>query len=183
MKRVLLVIGLVILMSPVADAQGLKFGVGAFAGGNIPLAQDDQKAGTAYGVLGRIRVFSFVVAEPNVVFGKWGKPDPIKGIDLGIDGSKINSYGVNALIGGVPGTTGFKPYGVLGAAIYKVKNDDTGYDESKLGYSIGLGMSFGVIPQLSVDLRGMGVIAPQEQGSKKAVLVTGGLTYYFTIGY
>jgi len=183
MKRIVLIIGLVLLMSPLVDAQGLKFGLGAFAGGNIPVAQDDQKTGTAYGVLGRIRIFSFVIAEPNVTLGKWGKPDPIRGVDLGIDGSKINSYGIDALLGAAPGTVGFKPYGIVGAGIYSVKNDDTGYDESKLGYSVGLGFSLGLIPALSVDLRGKAIIAPQEKGSKKAVLITGGLTYYFTIGY
>lgn len=182
MRRVLLVTFLVALLSPLAEAQGIRLGVGAFGGWNIPVAQDDQGTGTAFGAMARIRVLSIFVAEPNVTFGKWGEPDIIRGIDLGIEGSKINSYGINAVVGGLPGTIGIKPFGFVGAAIYTVKNDDTGYDESKLGYSAGVGMGYGLSPMFDINVRGLAVIAPQEKGSKKAVYITGGLTYYFKIG-
>jgi len=170
------------MLVPVADAQGIRLGAGAFGGWNIPVAQDDQGDGTVFGVMGRIRILSIFVAEPNITFGKWGNPDVIRGIDLGIEGSKINSYGINATVGNLPGVVGVKPFAFAGGAIYSVKNDDTDYDESKLGWSFGLGMAYGVAPEFDIDVRGTAVIAPQEEGSKKAVYITGGFTYYFKVG-
>ena len=72
--------------------------------------------------------------------------------------------------------------GFVGAGMYKIKNDDTGYDESKLGFDAGLGFMFGLTPYVDLDIRGTFMTAPQEEGAKKAVLVTGGLTYYFGVG-
>lgn len=181
-RRVLLVGILILILAPAADAQGIKLGVGGFGGLNIPIAQDDQGNGSVFGVMARVSFMSLFVAEPNVTFGSWGEPDPVNGFDLGIDGSSINSYGVDVTIGGLPGVRGLKPYGFVGAAIYSIDNDDTGYDESKLGYSLGLGLNFGIIPTFDIDVRGRMVIAPQDDGSKKAVYVTGGLIYYFNIG-
>jgi opacity protein-like surface antigen len=182
MRRVLLVTLLVVLLSPLAEAEGILLGAGASGGLNIPIAQDDQGSGSVFGIMARIRFLSIFVAEPNVTFGKWGEPDAIRGIDLGIDGSKINSYGVNATVGNLPGVEGIKPFAFVGGAIYSVKNDDTGYDESKLGWSLGLGVAYGVAPTFDIDIRGTTVIAPQEEGSKKAAYITGGVTYYFKVG-
>lgn len=182
MKRLLLILILLGLLSPLAHAQGVTLGVGAFGGLNIPVVQDDQGNGTAFGLKARVKLLPFLTAEPNVIFGKWGEPDPVEGVELGIDGSKITSYGVDAVFGNLPGAMGFKPYALVGAAIYSVKNDDTGYDESKPGFAGGLGFGFGFSEMLDVDVRGKLIVAPQEAGSKKAVLVTGGLNYYFNIG-
>jgi hypothetical protein len=150
---------------------------------NIPIVQDDQASGTVFGLLARVKAFSFIVLEPNVAFGKWGEPGEVDGYDLGIDGSKVTSFGIDATVGGVPGVPGFKPYGLIGIGIYSVKNDDTDYDESKLGFSAGLGFGIGITPMVDLDLRGKFIIAPQEEGSKKAVYATAGLTYNFNLGY
>jgi hypothetical protein len=183
MKKLALWAFLALMLVPPAMAAPVKLGFGAFGGLNIPVVQDDQNTGNIFGIRARIKLMSFIVAEPNIAFGKWGAPDPIRGFDLGIDGSKIKSYGVDATIGGLPGAPGLKPFAVLGAGIYSIKNDDTGYDESKLGFSFGLGAGIGLTPQFDLDVRGVGIVAPQEEGSKKAVFVTGGLTYYFNLGY
>lgn len=182
MRRILLIVFFLAVLAPTLNAQGIKLGVGGFGGLNIPIAQDDQSSGSVFGAMARIRVMSIFVAEPNITFGSWGEPDPVNGFDLGIEGSSINSYGIDATVGGLPGVKGFKPYGCVGAAIYSIKNDDTEYDESKLGYSFGLGFLFGAATMFDIDVRARMVIAPQENGSKKAVYVTGGLVYYFNIG-
>jgi len=182
MRRVLLIVSLLVILAPVVNAQGINLGVGGFGGLNFPVAQDDQSSGSVFGAMARIRVLSIFVAEPNITFGNWGEPDPVKGFDLGIDGSSIDSYGIDATFGGLPGVKGFKPYGCVGAAIYSIENDDTGYDESKLGYSFGFGFLLGAAPMFDIDVRARMVVAPQENGSKKAVYVTGGLVYYFKIG-
>lgn len=180
MKKLMVILGVLLFMSPAAFAQDIKFGIGAFGGGNIPIAQEDQATGSAIGFKARIQPLAFpLVAEPVVTFSKWGAPDPVNGIDLGIDGSKINYFGLDVTLGGVPGKKGLKPLALLGAGMYKVENDDTRYDESKLGWAFGLGLMFGLSPNFDIDVRGTALIAPQEEGSKKGVLVTGGLTYNF----
>jgi hypothetical protein len=182
MKKVILLLLILTLLSPCIHAQGLKLGVGAFGGMNIPVVQDDQKTGSVFGFRAGLRVLPFLIAEPNVTFGKWGSPDEVEGVKWEIDGSKINSYGIDAIIGNVHGIKGFKPYGILGAGIYSIKNDDTGYDESKLGFSGGFGFGIGLSPMLDVDVAGRLVVAAQEEGSKKALFVTAGLNYYFNLG-
>jgi hypothetical protein len=182
MRIMIPVIVLLMILTSISFGQDAKFGVGGFAGLNMPAVMDDQANGTVFGFKARINIIPLITAEPNITFGKWGEPDPIDGFDLGIDGSKINSYGVDATIGNKPGVIGFKPYGVLGAAIYSIKNDDTGFDESKLGWSAGLGFGFGFSPQFDLDIRGKANIALQENGSKKAIYVTAGINYYFITG-
>jgi len=181
-KKFVILSVLVLFLAPMAYAQGIRIGVGPFGGANVPIVQEDQKTGSAYGLKARVKLMSFIVAEPHVTLAKWNTPDPIRGIDLGIEGSKINSYGIDATLGGLPGTTGLKPFGLIGAAIYSVKNDDTDYDESKMGFSVGLGLAYGLTPKFDLDIRGKAVVAPQEEGSKKAVFILGGLTYYFNVG-
>ncbi|MEZ5360221.1 MAG: outer membrane beta-barrel protein [Candidatus Zixiibacteriota bacterium] len=183
MRKTLLVLGVLFLTVSMSHAEAPKFGVGGFGGINIPIVQDDQKSGTVFGLKGRLVVTSFLVAEPHVSFGKWGDPDPIDGVNLEIAGSKITSFGIDATLGGMPGKKGLKPFAFVGFASYKVKNDDTAYDESKLGIAGGFGFLIGVSPLLDIDIRGKAVIAPQEEGSKKAVWILGGLNYYFGGGY
>ena len=74
------------------------------------------------------------------------------------------------------------PCGFVGAGIYGIKNDDTDYDESKLGFSGGLGFALGLSPMLDIDIAGRLVVAAQEDGSKKAFFFTAGLNYYFNLG-
>ncbi|PKK84178.1 MAG: hypothetical protein CVT49_05110 [candidate division Zixibacteria bacterium HGW-Zixibacteria-1] len=182
MKKAMITFGLVLIIISGASAQDVKFGAGVFGGMNIPIVQQDQAAGSAFGVRARLALKPFLVIEPNLMLGKWGKPGEIDGYDLGIDGSKVTSYGVDVALGGAPGVVGFKPVVFVGAGIYSVKNDDTGYDNSKLGFDGGLGFLIGATPFLDIDIRGTLMIAPQEETSKKAAIITGGLTYYFGAG-
>jgi hypothetical protein len=182
MKKIVAVIGLLILTAvPSALAQsGLKLGAGAFAGISFPLIQDDQGQGMEYGFKGRCGFGSLLTLEPYVSFVKWGEPDAIEGIDLGIDGSKVTSFGVEALLGNGPGAAGISPFFMLGGGSYKVKNEDTGYESSKLGWSVGLGVGISLMKGIGLDLRGKAIVAPQEEGgSKKAVGAVAGINYSF----
>jgi hypothetical protein len=170
------------LFTSAINAQGIKFGAGAFGGVNIPVVQDDQKQGTVFGLMARFGVLSIFTVEPNISFGKWGEPDPVDGFDLGIDGSKITSYGIDVMLGGLPGTVGVKPYFLGGFGYYSVKNDDTDYDEGNLGFSLGLGLGIGIIPKIDIDFRAKALIIPQEEGSKKAITIAGGILYNFGPG-
>jgi len=175
MKQLLFVFGLILLSVSLASAQTPKIGIGAFGGMNMPILQDDQDNGSVFGIKAKVKIIPIILLEPNITFGKWG--DATEG---GIDfpGSKISSFGINPILGGSPGAAGIKPFFLVGAGIYTVKNDDTGYDQSKLGYSAGLGIGIGVGPTLDIDISGRAIFAPQDGGAKKAVFITGGLTYY-----
>lgn len=181
--KTVLVIGCFLILSVVSLAvaqDGPKLGVGAFAGLSIPVLQDDQSQGMEYGFKGRYGLGSLIVLEPYVSFVKWGEPDPVDDIDLGIDGSKVTSFGLEASLGNLPGVTGISPFVFGGVGSYKVKNEDTGYEASKLGFSAGLGLGIGLSPSFSLDIRGKAIVAPQEEGgSKKAIGGTAGVNFTF----
>jgi hypothetical protein len=180
-KAVLVLVCLAVLVS-VAQAVSPepRIGVGAFAGLNIPVIQKDQKSGTEFGFRARIALLPFLVAEPNFTMVKWGKPDAVDGVVLGINGSKVTSFGLDATLGFAPGTKGFKPFGIIGIGSYKVKNDDTKYDQSNIGFCGGIGFGLGVAPKIDIDVRGKAVVIPQtDGGSKKGLSLTAGLGYSF----
>ncbi len=171
--KVLLVLLTLLLVSAALSAQTPRIGFGGFGGLSIPVAQDDQASGSEFGFRARLKL-PVLTVEPNISFTKWGKANPPEGISDMPVGSKVTSFGVDALLGGAPGVPGFKPFFVIGGASYKVKNDDTGFDESKIGFSAGLGVLFGLTPKFDLDVRGKAVVIPIEGSSKKAVSVTGG---------
>ncbi len=173
------IVAVLLLAAAAVTAQTPKLGVGAFGGLSIPLAQDDQSSGTVFGLRAKLALAGFLAAEGQIGFTKWGDPDPVDGFDLGISGSKITQFGVNGILGGGAGA-GIKPYFLGGIGSYKIKNDDTKYDESRVGYNGGLGLGIGFSPKLSLDARGEAVVIPMDGGgSKKAVVGSAGLTLYF----
>ena len=177
MKKVLLAALVLVLAHAAVQAQAPSLGVGVFGGLNIPIVQDDQGSGTAFGVRVRVKLLPFLVAEPNLLLSKWGEPDPIEGVTLAIDGSKITGFGIDATLGGLPGGVGFKPFAFVGVGSFKIKNEQTKYDESNLGVKGGIGFGIGLSPKFDLDIRGGLLVVPQEDGgSKKGALITGGLT-------
>ena len=180
-KSILIGLLLTLFVLPSVMAQPrTKLGAGVFAGLSIPLIQDDQSQGFEYGFKGRFGVASIIVLEPYVSFVKWGEPDPVDDVELGITGSKVTSFGLEATLGNSPGQMGVVPYFVAGIGSYKVKNEDTGYESSKFGVSAGLGLGIGLSPKFSLDVRGKAIVAPQEEGgSKKAIGATAGVNFSF----
>lgn len=181
MKTLLIAATVVVMLVASASAQAPRFGAGAFGGLSIPIIQDDQASGTIFGARGRIALMPMLQVEPYFASTQWGAPDAIDGVDLAIDGSKVTAFGVDATIGFTPAKLGPKPFLVAGVGSFKVKNDDTGYDESKLGFNAGLGLAIGVSPFLDLDVRGVAMIASQETGSKKALNIMAGVTYNFGV--
>ena len=172
------IVAVLLLAALSVSAQTPKLGVGAFGGLSIPLAQDDQASGTVFGFRARFSLAGSLALEGQLGMTKWGQADPIDGITLP-DGSKLTSFGVNGILGGGPGP-GMKPFFLAGFGSYKIKNDDTGFDESRMGYSGGIGLGFGLGPKLGLDVRGEAVIIPMDGGgSKKAVTGTAGLMMFF----
>jgi len=170
---------------------GPKWGVGYSVGINIPVVQDDQGSGYAMQFRLRWALKNFFVIEPNLVYGKYGEPGDIEVDDHesfspGIDGSKVMAYGVQGILGGAPGTVGFKPFFLGGIGLYKMTRDDTeGFEnqDMQVGWTGGLGFAIGFSPKIDVDVRGQFHIMSYEGGSKKSVGVMAGLNYAFGGGY
>lgn len=183
-KRIIL-LGIAILLLPVVSmAQGISLGVGASGGLNIPIVQNDQASGTAFGIRGLVGLMSFVRVEPNISFAKYGDPtidEP--GITSDLDGSKLTSYGVDAVLGAPMGTPGLAPFGLVGAGFYKAKRDQTAdFDsgDSDFGWRFGLGLGMGLSSGLALDVRGVLNLVTVEGGSsKKTIFAQAGLNYFF----
>lgn len=150
---------------------------GIVGGLNIPIKQEDQGTGTVFGLKLRLYLAGVISIEPNLNFGKWGKPGLIDQHDLGIDGSKILSFGVDALFQGLYNTHRVKPYFCGGIGYYSINNDDTGYKNSNLGFALGLGADINVMPWLNIDFRTKMILVPLEGGSNKSLLITIGILY------
>ncbi len=179
MKQMALLVVLLLICSTVAVGQGLSLGVGAFAGVDIPVAQDDQAQGPTFGVRGRLKLIPIVTLEPNLRFTSYGKAS-IAGISPDLDGSKITYYGVDGTLGAPFSAPGLNVFLVGGIGMYKMKRDQTSQDETKTGFDGGIGLSIGLGPQLSVDGRGLMTVVPTEGGSsKKSFVLMAGLNYNF----
>lgn len=169
---------IVLLSASLVQAQVAKLGAGAFGGLSFPLAQDDQAQGTEFGLRARLSLVSFLSAEAQLAFTKWGQADPIGGVTMP-EGSKVTQIGINGVLGGGPGV-GIKPFFVAGFGSYKIKNDETKEELTRMGYSGGLGIGIGLIPKISIDVRGEAVVVPLEEGgSKKAIKATAGFFFTF----
>ncbi len=179
MKKAALAMALLLLLCSSVSAQGVRFGLGAFGGLDYPIGQDDQSQGTVFGLRGKVSFIPIITFEPKIAFTSFGEPEDDV-LALGLDGSKVTAYGVDAVIGAPFGGKGFAMFGVVGAGFYKYKRDQTSQDDTNLGWSAGLGFSIGFMPMISADVRGMGhVVSYDDGGSKKSVSVTAGLNYFF----
>lgn len=158
-----------------ADAAG--WGIGGFGGVSIPIAQEDAANGIVFG--GHVKLsLGMLGIEPNFTYlksGDWEFED-LPGQTF--EGSKITSIGVNLLLGG-GAPTGFRFFPFVGAKYYNYKQEIPDFSDSQLGFNGGLGIEIGSGP-IGVEARGSLEVLPLDpEGSRKWVLVTGGLNYYF----
>ncbi|MDF1546150.1 MAG: outer membrane beta-barrel protein [bacterium] len=186
MKRALLVILTLLFVPSLVNAIGPSFALGPFAGLELPLAQSDQAKGSTFGVRGIVKALPVISLEPHLTFTNYGDPSFEKAsITNDLEGSKVTSYGINAIIGAPVGAPGFRPFFLGGIGLYKATRDQTTAfsDESTdLGYSLGLGAGIPATPVLGVDIRGQFTIVPVEsKSSKKSVSISAGVTYSFGV--
>ena len=173
---------LMVLVAGMAAAQAPKIGVGASGGINVPILQDDQKAGSIFEIRGRLQALPFLAVEPKLSFSSYGSPDTFEDVVWDVDGSKLVAYGVDGILGG-GGGVGIRPFFIGGIGMYSISNDQTEAfleSQTKFGWSAGLGLGIGLAPQMELDVRSkLHVIMFEGSSSKKSLAIVGGLNYYF----
>jgi hypothetical protein len=177
-------LAMLVLMTAPALAGIVDFAIGAYGGMNLPL-EDDASAGTVIGA--KLRVLPPI---PFVGFEAWyahfGYEDPgdvtAQGdLSLALDGDGFNLWGVDALVGGVRGTPGFKWYGIVGVNAAEFEEFGKDETERKLGGEVGFGLEI-TPPVVGLGFEGRGtVMFPDISGDfeEKLLTVTVGVNYYF----
>ena len=183
LKIAFMVACLMVLIAGMAAAQAPKIGVGASGGINVPVLQDDQKAGSIFEFRGRFQALPFLALEPKLSFSSYGSPDTFEDVVWDVDGSKLVAYGVDGILGSGGGVPGIHPFFVGGIGMYSISNDQTEAfleSQTKFGWSAGVGLGIGIAPQMEIDVRSkLHVIMYEGSSSKKSLAIVGGLNYYF----
>lgn len=175
MRKPLIWILLPCMLSPAAVLAG-PVGFGISGGGLIPVAQEDQAAGSLFGLRIRTELAGPFMIEPNLHFGSFGDAE-IEGVGIR-EGSSLKHYGLDITLGGAIAKVGLKPYLLIGGGIYNTKRDGDA-TTNKSGWSFGGGLALGIMPELDIDFRGrFNIASAEESTSKKSVGITIGVTYY-----
>ena len=185
MKRLgLAALCLVFLTGSAVFSQGVSFGAGAFGGMDFPLLQDDNTSGAIYGVRGIVKLQMPITLEPFIYFGSYGAAE-FEDFTNDLDGAEITAYGIDATFFKSSGK-GVGPYFLVGAGFYDIADDgvQAAYESqgTRLGYSLGAGLTIGATPYLQIDLRGKANIITQDGGgSRKSAGATAGISYFFGV--
>jgi hypothetical protein len=180
MKKSISVLGAIFfLLIMVSSVSATRYGIGGFAGINIPLAQEDVESGILYGAKGRIPLLPFLGVEPNFVYSKGDKDFDIDGQSMSRGTLTITSFGADLVFGNPIGFSRGRFYGLLGANanILKRKPEE---DQTKFGLSLGIGFEFLPTEVLGIEVRARyHGISLEGGGGRNNLELSGGLNYYF----
>ncbi len=179
MKRLVILAAVIMILSGSSSALAGGWGVGGFAGVNIPVEQADAENGMVYGVRARVPAFWALTLEPQVFMLKNGD------FDLEFDDQvetlkswKATSFGANLVLGApVRQFAGIRPF-IFGGVRFNSLDFDGRDSETKLGFGAGVGMEFGS-KTIGFEVRASGEVFPDgNDSSRKNGMVTGGLNIY-----
>jgi len=185
MKKLLPII-LVLLLAGNASAL-TDISLGVYGGLNAPLAQQDTKSGTGFGL--RIKAAPAPMIGGAVFFESRSYGDAEVTIFEGqpqeqtvsTDGGKVTAFGAEVLLGNPGGAFGPHFYFMAGIASYKWKRDNF-EDLSKVGYHLGPGLEVIFPPGIGVEGKAKFEIVPTDGGgSRKNLLLYVGANYHLGI--
>jgi len=180
-RRIMIAAAAVLILGTATGARATGWGVGAFGGVTIPIAQEDAARGILYGAQLRLSLGGLLGIEPNFTYFKNGDWEIDDAPGETFEGSKLTALGVNLILGGAGPVTGFRFFPFAGAKYYNEKNDFRDFSDSRLGWSAGLGLEIGA-GSLGIEARAAGEVLPMDGGgSRKWVHLRGGVNYYFGI--
>jgi hypothetical protein len=178
-KHVTLVVTALLMAATAQTAGATGWGIGAFGGISIPVAQDDAEQGTVFGAQLRLSVGGLIGIEPNITYFRNGDWELEGEDDQTFDGSKFYSIGVNVVLGSVGPPTGMRVFFLAGGKYFNEDNDFRDFSASKLGWNAGAGVEVG-LGSIGVEARAEGNLMPLDDGgSRKWVHLRAGLNYYF----
>ena len=178
-KMVFVIFTVLFLLSISSVATAGKFGIGAFGGANIPIAQQDEKAGALFGAKARIPLLPFLALEPNFTFAKFGGSDvDVREQSFPIKGGDITSFGADLILGTFSSVSKMKFYGLVGINSNTFKRE--GFSKKTgVGLTLGPGFEFFATDILSVEARARYHAIKVGDGGKSHLELTGGVNYYF----
>ena len=178
MRKIIVIVALALtlatLTSTAAGARSFGLEVGAFGGISIPVLNDLSKQGTQFGIRAPMKFLPWFSVEPFYVQSGLGDAtQTVLGIDYTRDGGDLTGFGANAMFTS-HGSVRFFPYAGLGS--YTLKRAGVS-DATDLGYQVGFGVAFGLVTNLSMDVRGEALFVKTDETSQKYGNVTVGLNY------
>ncbi|UCG52570.1 MAG: hypothetical protein JSW58_03195 [Candidatus Latescibacterota bacterium] len=183
--KIKVIAALFVLISASTAGAVVDIAVGGYGGMDIPVANDEAKSGTLFGVHARASVLSFLAVGGYFRSSSFGDPEQtfFEGLPdeftSSIDGGGVKSFGAEAYVGKVGGTPGVNVffYGSVGSYKWTRDNRD---DISKVAWSVGPGLEIVFPFGLGVEGRGLFQIAPTDNsGSLKSVVWFVGANYHF----
>jgi hypothetical protein len=185
MKKTLPLIAVLLLTGSAWALTDISLGV--YGGLNAPLAQEDAKSGTGFGL--RLKVAPVPMFAGAAFFESRSFGDPEVTVFAGTpleqtttnDGGKVTVFGAEALLGSPGGGFGPHFYFMAGIANYKWKRDNF-EDLSKVGYHIGPGLEVIFPPGIGLEGKAKFEIVPTDGGgSRKNLLLFVGANYHLGI--
>jgi hypothetical protein len=169
-----LAVACVVLALAAGNARAGGIGVGVFGGTSVPVLQNDEDKGTQFGVRVPVKLIPLITIEPFYSSSSLGDQTVslTPGVTFTREGSKVTTYGANAMLT-LGGPVTFYPYAGIGQAKYK----RTAQDESFTSYQFGLGLGLSPIPKFSIHLRGGLQAAVDGAVSRKLLDITLGASY------
>jgi len=171
-----------LMLAAAADANAFRLGVGVLGGMNIPIAMEDAKSSTLYGIKARFSLIPNIGIEPNFMIANYGEPE-IEVYDqvMKRDAGSVTMFGVDLIVGSIAGGPGLSLYGIAGIGSAKWSRDGID-DVTEMSYTAGVGFEYGIGEMIALDFRGKFLIIPHEDGSYKNGMVSAGVNYYFNLG-
>jgi opacity protein-like surface antigen len=182
MKNLGLAIPALLLIALPATGGAMGFAVGPYAGYNVTILQDDAGNGPLFGLRAKISALPALAVEPWFTMITEGDADHEEaGIEFTQEGGSIQSFGVNASLGGYRTMPGLGFYATGGIGMYMLKPEQDYKDETtRFGLNLGTGFVVKVLPQLDLDASARLIaITLEGGGSRKSLGIHAGLNYYF----
>jgi hypothetical protein len=157
----------------------MKFSLGGFGGVNFPIVQEDSEIAGIAGFKARATFFPFLGVEPNFTYIRQGGITwDVEGTDMDREGGDLYSYGADLVLGSFDSVKEFYWYfifGLYGNSMKRLGREDL----SKFGLNLGFGLEILPSNVMGIDFRTKTQIITIDGGSRKNILVTAGLNYYF----